>query len=90
MVLVETPGKQKLFPARAVAVIEFGNPFLYRNERDFWKDSQRHRVTKSSPWAWNEKPKWGWPIARVRVLRTPQPVEAARGIRFTKAIEIQI
>ncbi len=88
MVLIETPGKQGKFKARMVAVIKFTDSFKYKSKTAFYKDIDRHKVTKDSLWAWSdEKPKWGW---EVTVLKTFKAKEAPKkkGIVFTKDISL--
>lgn len=88
MFLVETPGSEGNFPARAVAVIEFGEPFIYSSEKEFWSDAKNHCVDKNSKWKWNDKPKWGWPINKVEPLKYPIALKGPKGIRFTKSINL--
>ncbi len=89
MAIVETPGKKEKFKARIVGLITFGESFLYEDERDFYKDSARHCVSKNSPWRWTgDKPKWGWPILEVVAFNNEIPAPNRKGIRYTKCIEI--
>lgn len=88
MVLIETPGKKGDFKARMVAVVKFTGSFKYKSKAAFYRDVDRHKVTKDSLWAWSdEKPKWGW---KVEVLKTfkAQLAPKKKGIVFTKNILI--
>lgn len=88
--LVETPGDNGIFRARIIAIIQFGKPFLYESKREFYKDIKRHNVNPESLWAWQDKPKWGWPIVSLEKLKSPQVFNGVRGIRFTKKISLSI
>jgi hypothetical protein len=88
LLLIETPGSVGKFKARAVAIIRFKTSFEYRSKAEFYADSRKHKVTKSSPWAWGEKPKWGWEIESVRVLRSPFQIKNRLGIRYTNNITV--
>lgn len=85
--LVETPGTKGNFQSRVVALIRFGEPFLYKSKTAFYADAHRHRVDKDSPWRWNEKAKWGWPILEVRKVAATT-LKQRPGIKFTKQIEL--
>ena len=79
MVMVETnlPAEEKAkisASSRMVAIIVFGESFLYPNKKAFYRDVHRHHVTPDSPWAWDDKPKWGWPIKELHVFKTPIPM----------------
>lgn len=85
--LVETPGKEGKFASRVVAIVRFGEPFLYKNEEEFYADHKRHKVDPKSPWRWNEKAKWGWPILEVCKVKT-STLKQRPGIKFTKQIDL--
>ena len=87
LLMVETPGKTGRFKSRIVARIRFSKCFLYRSKKQFYADSNKHRVTPESPWAWQDKPKWGWIIESVVPLAKPRPAGRI-GIRYTKCLEI--
>ena len=58
LLLVETPGSKGKFTSRIVAKISFSECFQYDSEEEFYRDTPKHRVSRSSPWAWNPiKPK---------------------------------
>lgn len=87
LLLIETPGKNGKFKARIVGKICFSNCFLYSSKAAFYRDSYKHLVTPDSPWAWTDKPKWGWIIESVE--RLSKPVPAGRiGIKYTKNIQL--
>lgn len=89
MALIETPGEEGQFKARIVGLIVFGESFPYRNKNSFYKDSERHCVSRNSPWRWIEtKPKWGWPILQIKAFDRNIPAPERKGIRYTKRIEI--
>lgn len=89
MVLVETPGKTGKFKSRGIALIKFGSSFPYMSKEEFYKDTQRHCVTRTSPWAWKkDKPKWGWPILEVVKLPKSKVIIKRLGIQYTKGISI--
>jgi hypothetical protein len=88
LVLIETPGRTGQFRARAVAIIRFTNCFKYKSQREFYRDIKRHHVSRSSPWAWNEKPKWGWNVELVKLIEPPVELKRRPGIRYSKNISI--
>jgi hypothetical protein len=90
MALIETPGREGKFKARVVAIIRFAEPFKYTSKKDFYKDAQRHQVSPDSLWAWDKKPKWGWPVSVIRIFETPIVLRQRKGIRFTKDIALEI
>jgi hypothetical protein len=92
MAIIETPGKSGGFKARVVGIVTFGESFPYENEAQFYRDSKRHLVEKSSPdFTWssgNGKTKWGWPIVSICRYEKELPAELRRGIIFTQAIPL--
>jgi hypothetical protein len=89
LAIIETPGKTGNFPARIVGTIVFARCFPYANKRAFYEDGKRHFVTPASIWKWDsKKPKWGWEIEAVRVLKNPRPAPEKKGIIFTKEVMI--
>lgn len=86
--LVETPGKLGRFKSRVVGVITFSESFMYASGTQFYEDSKKHHVTKESPWAWKNKPKWGWKIAQVKQLETFVPIRSRLGIVFTRSLSL--
>lgn len=87
MAIIETPGKDGGFKSRVVGVVRFGESFPYESEKDFYKDSLRHRVTKDSPWRWDaQKPKWGWPILAVVRFDSEIAPPPRRGIKYTRSV----
>ena len=89
MYLVETPGKDKKFKARVVAIIKFVNCFKYQSKAEFYRDSDRHMVSIDSPWAWAGKDKWGWEVEVIEIV-AEKPILQRRGIVFTKNISLDI
>lgn len=83
---VETPGADGDFDARIVAVIVFGESFPYKSKSEFSRDEPRHLVSNDSPYAWKDRPKWGWPVASVSLLRAPRQAPRKRGIVFTRQL----
>lgn len=89
MALVETPGKEGKFKARAIAIIKFGPSFRYKSKTEFYADSSYHCVTPNSPWAWDaKKGKWGWPVQVIKILKNPKQISKRVGIKYTNNIEI--
>lgn len=85
--LVETPGRNGQFKARVVAKIRFSDCFKYPSKAAFYRDSSRHLVTPDSPWAWQDKAKWGWVIESVEALETAFPAGKI-GIKYTLGIRL--
>lgn len=89
MAIVETPGKEGKFKARIVGIIVFGASFKYQSEKSFYKDTKKHCVNANSMWKWVEaKPKWGWPILKVKKLNAALPAPKKKGIKFTHNVSI--
>lgn len=87
--LIETPGKTGNFSARIIGTIRFSENIKYKSKNDFYKDISKHRVDRSSPWSWQEKPKWGWKIEKIFIFDTPAQAPKKRGIVFTKSIALK-
>lgn len=88
LLMIETPGKTGNFKARIVAIIKFTSCFKYKNEKEFYSDTSKHRVDKNSPWAWNEKSKFGWDVEVVKIFPQPIKLTKNKGIKFTQNIKI--
>lgn len=89
VIMIETPGKRGKFKQRMVAKITFGESFKYTSSNEFYKDKDRHHVTKNSEWAWDpEKGKWGWPIINLKVFAAPIPTSKRGGIVYAKDLEL--
>ena len=86
MLLIETPGKQGEFKSRIIATIKFTKCFKYKDPDSFYADYHRHFVDKDSPWAWKDKPKWGWQVEVVRIIDPQRVFEERKGIVYTKGI----
>ena len=86
MLLIETPGTQGKFKARITATIKFNKCFKYKDPESFYADYPRHRVDKDSPWAWKDKPKWGWNVEVVETISPPVPFLGKKGIVYTRGI----
>lgn len=84
--LIETPGPQGDFRARIIAIIKFTDCFKYKNKTQFYNDSELHLVTENSPWAWKDKPKFGWQVEIVKKLSQPVIVNKRKGIVFTRDV----
>ncbi len=88
ILLIETPGKEGKFKARITAIIKFTECFLYKNKTTFYKDYKKHHVAKESPWAWTDKPKYGWEVEVIKVFSSPKKLSKRNGIRFTNSLTI--
>lgn len=89
MAIIETPGKTGKFKARIVGIVVFSRCFKYKSKRQFYDDIEKHRVTPDSPWRWEpSKPKWGWEIDKVHLLKEPKTAPLKRGIVYTKDIRL--
>lgn len=88
MAIIETPGAKGEFKARIIGTVIFGDSFQYRSKIEFYKDSIKHKVTPDSPWKWADKPKYGWPIIKVKKLKEPKEAPKKKGIRYTVGIEL--
>lgn len=87
--IVETPGPSGEFKSRIVAIAKFGESFEYESEKKFYKDTTKHRVDRSSPWAWtSSKPKWGWPILQIIELKKPELLSKRIGIKYTRDLNV--
>jgi hypothetical protein len=84
--LVETPGPSETFRARIVGVVRFSGSFRYHSREAFYADYKRHLVNEDSPYAWRNKPRWGWVIERVVPIEPAVEAPSRRGIVFTKVI----
>ena len=88
--LIETPGKSGKFKARVIGIIRFTKSFPYRSKREFYSDIKRHYVNQNSPWAWTNRPKWGWELKVIERFNTPLEAPKKRGIRFTTELRMPI
>ena len=73
MLLIETPGKKGKFKSRITAIIRFTDSKEYKNKSDFYKDVDKHLVTKDSEWAWKNKKKYGWNVVIVKKFHKAIP-----------------
>lgn len=89
MLLIETPGSAGKFKSRIVAIIKFTESFRYPSMRAFYADHLSHLVDKKSPWAWKDKPKWGWKIGSVKPISPPIDYPKPKGIIYTKDISLR-
>lgn len=87
MILVETPGKEGKFKARATAIIKFTSCFEYKNKTEFYKDSKKHFVKKGSAWEWKDKAKWGWKVEIVKKI-SPSFEVSSKGIIYRSNIKV--
>lgn len=88
MYLIETPGKSKKFKARIIAVIRFFSCIEYKNEQDFYSDTDRHLVERGSIWAWKDKKKYGWEVELIKQISPPIELNTRKGIVYTKNISL--
>lgn len=88
LLIIETPGKEGKFKSRIVGKIVFSGSFKYESKKAFYEDQNRHFVDKDSPWAWTEKPKWGWEIQSVEIFKNTKPLNKRPGIAFTTNIKL--
>ena len=88
MAVIETPGKNGKFKARIIGIVIFTECIKYKNKKDFYKDIDKHFVTKDSEWAWKDKAKYGWKVSIVKKLTKPIPAPLKKGIVFTKNINL--
>jgi hypothetical protein len=90
LLLIETPGSNKTFRARALGIIKFKDCFMYSTKKEFDKDIARHHVTMDSKWGWRNKPKWGWSVTVVKYFAEPIEITQKRGIVFTQKLNVAI
>jgi hypothetical protein len=88
MIIIETPGKGRDTKARMIGTVVFGESFKYKSKKSFYEDSTKHSVTPDSPWKWVDKPKWGWPILKVKKIDRPFLAPKKKGILYTHGIEL--
>ena len=89
--IIETPGPKGGFKARVIGTIVFSACFKYKSADDFYSDFDRHLVTRSSPWAWNDsKGKWGWEISSVTKFECSELAPYPRGFVFSGEFEINL
>ncbi len=86
MLLIETPGRAGKFKSRIVGIIKFTECFQYPGIKAFYADFPLHLVDKKSPWAWKDRPKWGWRVSLLEVISPPVDFSARKGIVYTKDI----
>ena len=86
MLLIETPGKNRGFKARARAIIVFTRCFKYSSKNAFHRDHDRHLVTPHTLWDWRNKTKWGWEVEVKRTLEVPIVINQRRGILYTQEV----
>lgn len=89
--IIETPGRYGKFKARIVALAIFDKNIEYSGPKEFYKDSNKHLITRDSIWAWQRgKKKWGWRVKEVRILRNSIDAPSPRGIVFAQGCEIDL
>jgi hypothetical protein len=87
LLLIETPGPNGDFKSRIVGTIIFSGSIQYKSEAEFYRDTKKHLVEKTSPWRWVQgKTKWGWLIKNVSLFDEPIAAPPVKGIRFTNNI----
>jgi hypothetical protein len=90
MALIETPGAKGKFKSRIIAIIRFTSCFKYKNKNEFYKDFERHLVDPKSPWAWADKPKFGWEVEIVQLISKPIEMPKRPGIMYSKDLYLQL
>lgn len=88
LILIETPGKTGKFKSRAIAIIKITECFKYPSKKKFYEDFDKHLVASDSPWAWKDKAKYGWRVEVLKTISPPISINQAKGIIYTKEIEI--
>lgn len=89
LLMIETPGSEGTFKARGVCLIRFSECYQYKTLKSFRSEFSLHKVEDGSPWDWTpEKPKWGWKISKILILRLPTIIKKRKGIVFTKNLSI--
>jgi len=91
LVLIETPGPDREFTARGVAVIEVFSCFKYKSKKQWDSDFVCHKVSAEDP-LYNfhsSKEKWGW---KLRVLERISPNIAVRkkGIIYARRCSVPL
>jgi len=65
--------------AKLVGYALVGRPIEYKNEEDFRKDYDKHRVEPQSKYDIQlPKGKIGYPLTEVRLLKVPKPVKTIK------------
>jgi hypothetical protein len=90
LLFIETPGPEGKFKASAVGIIRFDSCFKYETQEIFYSDEKRHKVSKESPFAWKQEPKWGWEIGYLQPFKEAYPINQIRGIVFTKSLTVTV
>jgi hypothetical protein len=88
MLLIETPGKSGNFVSRITGIIQFTACKAYKNKKEFYLDKSKHLVEKDSPWAWKDKPKWGWQVKVIKKFKKPITYTGQKGIIYTRDINL--
>jgi hypothetical protein len=88
MLLIETPGSSNDFKSRIIAIIKFTECFKYESKEKFYKDINKHLVSKDSPWAWKDKAKYGWKVEIIKSFPLPKIVTSQKGIIYTKDLSL--
>lgn len=86
MLMIETPGKKGKFKSRIVAIIKFTECFEYKSKSEFYRDINKHYVSKNSFWAWEEKSKYGWRLIIVHKFNKSLNAPVNKGIIYTNNI----
>ena len=71
LLFIETPGKDGKFKAMIIGIIKFSHCFQYESKKQFYQDQSKHMVNKNSPYAWKDKPKWGWVVSSFHPFNKP-------------------
>lgn len=88
MLMIETPGKNGKFQSRIVAIIKFTSCVKYKDQKEFYSHTNKHKVTKDSIWAWKDGDKYGWKLEVIKVFNRPITFNKPKGIVYTNNISI--
>ncbi len=95
LAIIETPGKEgKKFgitKARIIGTIIFSGSKKYESKLAWTKDYNKHLVTETDPMYSfdSNKPKYGWIVESVTILKKPVAPPEIRGIIFAKGCKVQ-
>jgi len=89
LLMIETPGREGKFEARGVCLVRFSECYQYKTQLSFRSEFHLHKVENGSQWDWtSQKPKWGWKISKIVILKSPIIIKKRKGIVFTKNLSI--
>jgi hypothetical protein len=95
LAIIETPGRKGkkeagIDKARIIGTIVFGPSYKYETMRQWQLESAKHRVTAADrDFSFNpKKPKWAWPVLKVKSFKKQIPPPKRRGIVFATECNI--